>query len=1032
MGANPKLFKKKLLTTSISSCLFALGANALAQNDEVEEVFVTGIRASLEASMDVKRESAGIVDAISAEDIGKFPDTNLAESLQRITGVSIKRTNGEGSEITVRGFGPDNNMVTLNGRTMPGASTYGGSSGADGTTRGGSTRAFDFSNLASEAVSGVEVYKTGKASIATGGIGATVNIKTTRPLDKPGFTATVGAKAVMDTTNRTGSDITPELSGLVSWTDENEMFGAALSASYQERDSGYIGATVNNWNIGVWGEDDLYNRDGDFSDPIFENVPDIGQLYARPNDIRYAFSDTQRARTNAQLTLQFAPNDKFTGTLDYTFAQNEIEEQRGEVTNWVQNGTTLSRVVFDDSAVATPTIISEDYGDGTRDQGFEQQFRSQENTLDSLGLNLEFQATDALSFALDVHDSSMESLPTGPGGVGELAVGMGSPTTTAKTLYFGSELPYWTHELDDSGANNNGILDAGDVSSTVMRNFSASQVNDVTQIKLDGSLEFDNGRFDFGLETRDMSSNTKQYNGNNNQVLGGWGASNPGEFPDGLITPFNVAGEFNDFNTGDAPGVGFRADARDLADFLVNAPQYQSLNPYVGLQNKETDSERNSININNTVDEETTAAYFQVALEGTLGNMETRLLTGLRYETTDVTSSSQVQPVSYLEWQSDNDFSAISADNILLLAESSSYDNLLPSLDLDISINEDLTARFSYSKTISRPSFGSLAVSPSGFGTDGATLNGAQPTATGSNPGLLPLESNNYDMSLEWYYSESSYASAGVWEKRVINFEGTGQETRQFFDIRDQTNGPRAVAAAEALRENGHAVDDATLYTMMVILNNPADFPNGADDYTGSSQQISDLGEGCSPSDPLPSGAVCDFGPNADDPVTNFMTSFPVNNREAKIHGLELAVQHFFGDTGFGVQANYTFVSGDVGHDDEADPSDQQFALLGLSDTANLILIYENYGFEARLAYNWRDEYLNRTNYKSSNNPGYIEAYSQIDMNVSYNITEQIAVSFEGINLAGEDNREFGRNSKQVWYLEDLGPRYQLGVRYKF
>src|SRR5690606_31272690 len=116
----------------------AMAQDAPADGD-VEVIQVKGIRGSLQASTAVKRESMGVVDAISAEDIGKFPDTNLAESLQRITGVSISRDNGEGSQVTVRGFGAENNMVTLNGRTMPAASTFNGD--------GGGSRAFDFANL---------------------------------------------------------------------------------------------------------------------------------------------------------------------------------------------------------------------------------------------------------------------------------------------------------------------------------------------------------------------------------------------------------------------------------------------------------------------------------------------------------------------------------------------------------------------------------------------------------------------------------------------------------------------------------------------------------------------------------------------------------------------------------------------------------------------------------------------------------------------------------------------------------------------
>ena len=157
-----------------------LGANPLSartrkERGRAQEIVVTGLRGSLKASMTTKRDAVGVVDAINSEDIGKFPDSNLSESLQRITGISISRRDGEVSQITARGFGAEYNMVTLNGRMMPAADAFSGNAGVN--------RAFNFANLASEAVSAVEVYKTSKAEIATGGIGATVNIRTARPLD---------------------------------------------------------------------------------------------------------------------------------------------------------------------------------------------------------------------------------------------------------------------------------------------------------------------------------------------------------------------------------------------------------------------------------------------------------------------------------------------------------------------------------------------------------------------------------------------------------------------------------------------------------------------------------------------------------------------------------------------------------------------------------------------------------------------------------------------------------------------------------
>ena len=178
------MFKKTKISSAILSAAGTIAAGqAIAEANSIDEVVVTGIRGSLERAMDIKRDSAGVVDAISAEDMGKFPDTNLAESLQRITGVSINRVNGEGSEVTVRGFGGGFNLVTLNGRQMPSANvgTITGNPLDQGST--GSSRSFDFSNLASEGVQGLQVYKTGRASVATGGIGATINVQTGKPLE---------------------------------------------------------------------------------------------------------------------------------------------------------------------------------------------------------------------------------------------------------------------------------------------------------------------------------------------------------------------------------------------------------------------------------------------------------------------------------------------------------------------------------------------------------------------------------------------------------------------------------------------------------------------------------------------------------------------------------------------------------------------------------------------------------------------------------------------------------------------------------
>ncbi|ROQ21691.1 TonB-dependent receptor [Marinimicrobium koreense] len=1010
-------FKRKLIASAVASCAMSgFSAVALAQESSpaLEEVVVTGIRASLEQSMDIKRDSTGVVDAISAEDIGKFPDTNLAESLQRITGVSISRENGEGAEVTVRGFGAGNNMVTLNGRVMPTAGINRG--------EGGGSRSFDFGNLASEAVSGVEVYKTGKASMVTGGIGATINILTARPLDNPGFNATVGGKAMMDTTNRVGDDVTPELSTLISYSNDDATWGVSLSASHQQRDSGTIGANVNDWGIYEWDSVNAPQRAWNNTDVDVENAPEEGQLYSRFFDLRYEFTDTQRTRDNAQLTLQFAPNEDFTATVDYTFAENEVKEALGQTGNWMQQGANIQAVEFDNQDIATMIYARESYAGGI-DEGYEQQWAETTDTLESFGVNFEYQVNDALSFDLDIHDSEMHARGTGPFGTGSVRMALAAPVVTGREWWFGREFPIVENQYDDSinDANDNGVIDPGDVSSTMLNLRQADQMMTVTQVQLDGTYEFDNGAIDFGIESREMESHTLNYTASN-VALGGWEGAYPGEFGD-LVEPFDIQGEFDDYNPLD--GYGFRANAAELYDYATNEiPRYSDILP--APLNQSAD---------NLVNEQMTAAFAQITVNGDLGDMPFNILAGLRYETTDVDSSSLAAGYVTI-WESNNDV-AINVDpsqpSSLVSAEAS-YDNLLPSFDFTLNITNDLVGRFSTSKTIARAGLGDLGVSADSFGAGGgSTYLGARPTASASNPGLLPLESTNFDLSLEWYYDDTSYASVGFFEKNVFNFIGSEQVERPLLGIRDVTSGPRAVAAAEELADRGFALNDDNLHGMMVFnefidqngtYNEAWVTEFGNVDYTATQEQNEFLSG--------QPGGLWDLRSRPEDPETIFRTNTPNNAREAKIHGAEFAVQHFFGDTGFGVQANYTLVRGDVGFDNLGSPDESQFALVGLSDTANLVGLYENYGFQARIAYNWRDKYLNETNRGAFANPRYIEDYSQIDVSVSYEIIEDLFVSFEGLNITGEDSRSHGRNYEMMWDLRDLGPRYTVGARYSF
>src|SRR5690606_1459760 len=214
------------------------------------------------------------------------------------------------------------------------------------------------------------------------------------------------------------------------------------------------------------------------------NPPDPGQLYARPNDVRYSFSDRHRERTNGQLTLQYRPTETLTATLDYLYAENYLQEHRGEATFWFANNTSATRVVFDDSVVATPLIYSETLSN--KDNGFEQQWREQENTLDSIGFNLDWAATDRLTLSLDVHDSSLESLRVGPGWAGEVAVSVVGSTHISQTAHSSGASPTASTTTIGAITNRTGQWDPDDFGSQACRLWEGAPTTAITQGRLDG------------------------------------------------------------------------------------------------------------------------------------------------------------------------------------------------------------------------------------------------------------------------------------------------------------------------------------------------------------------------------------------------------------------------------------------------------------------------------------------------------------------------------------------------------------------
>jgi len=289
-----KINNKKPLAVLISSILMASTAGFSsstlaqgAQTDEVEVIQVRGIRGSVVKSINAKRYANSIVDAVSSEDIGKFPDQNVAESLQRITGVSMSRNFGEGERISIRGTSENQNRTLLNGQAVGSADWWVDSS---------ASRGFNYTMLPSEIVSGLEVYKSPEADIDEGSIGGTVIVKTRKPLDLD--ENKIAGSVIMQHSEVSG-ETDPQLAGLYSWKNDEESIGALISVFRQERNLRRDG--IEAWS---WTHRNETLEDG----TVVENV-------YTPGGGGSAMFTQDRVRTGFNLTLQYRPSDN----MDVTF-----------------------------------------------------------------------------------------------------------------------------------------------------------------------------------------------------------------------------------------------------------------------------------------------------------------------------------------------------------------------------------------------------------------------------------------------------------------------------------------------------------------------------------------------------------------------------------------------------------------------------------------------------------------------------------------------------------------------------------------
>jgi TonB-dependent receptor len=958
-----------------------------------DDVVVTGIRASLREAVDIKRNAQGVVDAISAEDIGKFPDTNLAESLQRITGVSIDRSNGEGSFVTVRGFGPEYNLVTLNGRQMPTASLGDGASAP-------ASRSFDFANLASEGIAAVEVYKTGRAAVPSGGIGSSINIRTPRPLDRPGTRGSIAAKAVLDTSRNEGEPITPEVSGIFSTTMADDRIGILLSGTYQRRK-----ASVNSASVGF--RDGFLGSENNWgtlpNNAQQQNRPTGNDVYEIPQSAAYDLIDIDRERINGQLVLQAKPTDSLTATFDFTYSRNKVEVRDSSVGIWFNFGNVSSN--WTDGPNAGPIFYAEDFRDpanpntpSAKDLSYSGALTANETENKSFGGNLTWEAPGGVTVGLDAHHSTAISRPTNKYGT-STSVGNAIFGVRSQSINFENDLPVLSYVMEP------GIdpLNAALITPTGNSFRNAYFRDEINQVQLKGHYDHDGGFLDsidagFSFVENKVRS---AYGFIQNDTWGGIGPAS--DIPDDFFRQVSVPDKFDGVSGSNTQGIipaMYVFDFEKMADLLESKYKICSA-PQTGRAQAGTCLA--DFTVDRRITEKTISPFVQFNASFDVGARPAHLIAGIRYDQTTVDSAALVPVPTGTRWVSANEFSVVYASQSDFTRFKGSYQNWLPAVDFDVEPIDGVKLRASYSHTITRADYASLQ----GGRTIDSNPRIGGGTGSQGNPGLIPYKSKNIDVSAEWYYSPESYISVGYFNKDVSNFISNTQINTPAFNLRNPAAGPRYRAAVAAL-----GTTDAIRVRDYILRTYPqSSTVTGSTTVGGVSYLTGDI-----------------FGV-AEDDLFNFQITQPFNSDQtANIHGWEFAVQHRFWETGFGTILNYTIVRGNALYDNTVDPAVGQFALPGLSDSANAVLYYDKSGLQARVAYNWRDEFYAGGAF----DPTYVEAYGQIDASASYEFIRGLTGFVEAINLTGEGRRGHRRSENFVTFAQPGYARYSAGVRFTF
>ena len=910
-----------------ASGAYAQSAGTPAQDDptQVDEVVVTGFRASLQSAVSAKRRESGVVDVIKAEDIADFPDLNLAESLQRVPGVTISRANGEGRQISVRGLGSEYTRVRVNG--MEAIATTGGTVNSGGTNR---TRGFDFNMFASELFNSLTVRKSASADVEEGSLGATVDLQTARPFDYREPTLVVG---VQGSYNDLARDVQPRVTLLASRQWADGKFGALFSAAYEKRHILEEGANITRWSAG--GANGGFNAASTIAGYTIADINNTsattGLFHPRlPSYVSYDHNTERLGLTGA---LQWRIDDRSTVTLDilYSDVKSTRDESQLQAIGLSRSGAGKPQTIIRSGVVDGRNIVQAvmDAVDvRTQSAHDELETKFQQYTLTA---NRDW--TDRLrtgfvgGYSKSFFDNPISTIVT-----------FDRANTNGFSYDFRSRMPEINFGFDTTNpANwsmNNGTSEVRIRPNSVQNTFTTAkgfwEFDATENITLKGGMDYRK----FGYESRGL------YRTSETVVQ--------------TLTPAELAAVSRTFS-----GFGRNADlpagaptswlAPDLEKFIATYNIYSNTGIYA-LSGVTNPSARGQY-VN--VEEADTGAFLMADYHFTAFGLPWRGDAGIRYVKTN-------------QWSQGYETTAAGSS---LVEARRTYDMWLPSMNIAADVTDTVVARFSAARTVARPSISSLT--PGGD----VGIQGSNFTYSVGNPYVKPTQSDNIDLSLEWYPNSDSLFAIGVFFKDINTF----------------------------------------------VQSLPQDVP------------FNQLG--------LPASLL--VGTQAT-PTTLFRTTRPINTEGGPLKGFEVNAQSRLGFlpgwmSNFGVQANYTFVDSDINYITALNPatgaivSSIDETLLGLSKhAANFTLYYETDKFSIRGSAAYRAGYLTGVPAADGNSVAGTNETLNFDAQASYNISDKLKVSVEGINLTDEFNDQYVDASNRLNVYSHTGRQVFVGLRYTF